>query len=267
VRYLALNQDGSVAVIVVCPATITRLADGLVVHFLGQYRTDPQPGQPGGCYLWGWTEREGRVYPAQIRVGTEQFDLGDLAPDSVAGHWIEFYDIATMVIDKWVPARRLRVRRVRPCRKDEIPTDRSYRAAWTDDGSRIVHDMAKAKAIFVARLRALRNEALATLDGPWMRSLGQGQVADAQQAEADRQRLRNLPQQLARAISRADTIEALDALWPADLPQPWRRAAEAPSPSPFRELELAQAGLRELLDRLARDQPVDLPLMGTHEAA
>lgn len=94
---------------------------------------------------------------------------------------------------------------------DEIPTDRKYRAAWTDTGAGISHDMGKARGICLARLRAQRNEKLAELDKDWMRASGQ-KSGDAELIEAKRQELRDFPQDVADTLNAAKDIEALKAI-------------------------------------------------------
>ena len=91
----------------------------------------------------------------------------------------------------------------------DVPSDRSYRDAWTDDGRAIVHDMPKARAIHLARLRKQRDARLAELDGPWMRATGQRDTAEADRVEAERQELRDLPSRIASALDAAETVDAL----------------------------------------------------------
>lgn len=96
-----------------------------------------------------------------------------------------------------------------------LPADRTFRNAWADDGSTIGHDMAKAKAIHMDRIRAARAPKLEELDAQWMRATGQSKTAEVAQIEALRQKLRDLPQTL--DLSKAATVEELKSIWPADL--------------------------------------------------
>lgn len=92
----------------------------------------------------------------------------------------------------------------------EIPRDRTYRAAWVDDGKAIVHDLPRAKDVHRKRIRRLRGGALAELDGQWMRAFGKKDAASAEQIEAKRQRWRDAPADL--RIETASSIEDLKAI-------------------------------------------------------
>ena len=113
----------------------------------------------------------------------------------------------------------------------EVPTDRTYRNAWTHDGKDFGHDMAKAREIHLDLVRNARADALGALDRDYTKLSGQALAADAiadkavkdaklaeaAAVEAKRQALRDAPQTL--DVESAATIEELKALWPADLPR------------------------------------------------
>ena len=103
-------------------------------------------------------------------------------------------------------------------RRDELPTDRTYRDAWEHDGIKVQHNMPKARAIHLAHLRQARVDKLGALDAEWMKATGQNKKQDADAIEAQRQALRDLPTTL--ALDAATTVEALKALWPEGLPRP-----------------------------------------------
>lgn len=88
-----------------------------------------------------------------------------------------------------------------------IPTDRTYRAAWMDDGKKITHDMEKAKAIHADRLRAERKGLLDELDAQWMKAMGSKDEATADAVEAQRQVLRDVPAD--PRIAAAKTVDEL----------------------------------------------------------
>lgn len=92
----------------------------------------------------------------------------------------------------------------------DVPTDRTYRGAWSDDGNAIVHDMTRAREVHRDRLRRARAAALAELDGKWMRATGQGKTKEAAAIEAERQKLRDAPAD--PRIDAAETIKDLTAL-------------------------------------------------------
>lgn len=93
--------------------------------------------------------------------------------------------------------------------KDDVPTDRAYRDAWVESGGAITHDMPKARALHLTRLREKRDRRLAALDGPWMRAVGQGDKVEADRIETERQALRDLPQTLAPQLSAAQSVDEL----------------------------------------------------------
>lgn len=103
----------------------------------------------------------------------------------------------------------LRWRIVKPA---DVPQDRTYRAAWTDNGTAIVHDMEKVKAIALERVRTARTAAFQELDARWMRATGQGDVKAAAIVENERQALRDKPADLTAALDKAKTLAAVHAV-------------------------------------------------------
>lgn len=99
--------------------------------------------------------------------------------------------------------------------RDTLPSDRTFRNAWTHDGKTLSVDMAKARAIHMSRIRAARNQALAALDGETIRAVGKGDTASRDSVEARKETLRDMPQTFDLAVAR--TPEDLAALWPAGL--------------------------------------------------
>lgn len=90
----------------------------------------------------------------------------------------------------------------------EVPSDRTFRDAWTDTDVGVIHDIEKAREIKRAQLRLERAPLLAELDAEWMRATGQKQdqtIIDA--IEAQRQALRDAPADL--RIDAANTVEEL----------------------------------------------------------
>lgn len=94
---------------------------------------------------------------------------------------------------------------------DEMP-DRTFRDAWTDNGRAISVQMEKARAIHMGRIRAARAAVLSVLDVEFSRALGQKNDAVVAEVEAKRQTLRDIPQTF--DLTKADSPEALKALWP-----------------------------------------------------
>lgn len=76
--------------------------------------------------------------------------------------------------------------------------------------------MDKARTLHRAQLRAARPPKFADLDGKWMKAVATNDTAEAERCEAERQVLRDLPQD--PNIDAAKTPRELKALWPNDLP-------------------------------------------------
>jgi len=88
----------------------------------------------------------------------------------------------------------------------DLPTDREFRNAWSDDGRAIGHDMSKARGLHLERLRADRVPRLEALDREWSRATGQKRTAEATRIEAERQALRDMPTRVQPALDAAQTI-------------------------------------------------------------
>lgn len=103
--------------------------------------------------------------------------------------------------------------------QDYVPTDRAYNGARIDTGTAIEHDMAKAREVHLAILRAKRTTELIALDTDWMRATGQVKPTEVDAIEAQRQALRDMPVDLAPQIEAAQTIDELKAIkLPTDIP-------------------------------------------------
>jgi hypothetical protein len=87
-----------------------------------------------------------------------------------------------------------------------IPSDRTFRNAWTLKGKAIEHDMAKAKAIAHERRRAARAEEFAPLDDIISKRIP---GTTAEEAEVGRQRIRDKYAKQQAAIDAATTVDQL----------------------------------------------------------
>ena len=87
----------------------------------------------------------------------------------------------------------------------DLPSDRTFRAAWTDDNltSTVDVDMDKARNIHMHNIRLARNAKLKDLDVEQLKGID---VSSTKQA------LRDLPQTF--DLSGATTPDELQALWP-----------------------------------------------------
>jgi hypothetical protein len=101
---------------------------------------------------------------------------------------------------------------------DELPKNRLFRSAWVDDGYKIGHDLDKARAIHLDRMRYHRGVSLEELDRKWMRATGQGKKKEAAEIEKKRQALRDIPVTLKEAIDSAKTPEEITSVWHEYLP-------------------------------------------------
>ena len=94
-----------------------------------------------------------------------------------------------------------------------VPTDRTFRGAWSFNGDAVDVDMAAAKDIWRDKIRQARTEQLTALDTAFMKALETG--ADTTQITADKQALRDAPTHA--DIDAATTPEELSAVQPAGL--------------------------------------------------
>ena len=94
-----------------------------------------------------------------------------------------------------------------------VPTDRTFRGAWSFSGDAVEVDMTAARDIWRDKIRQARTDLLAALDTAFMKALETG--ADTTQITADKQALRDAPTD--PAIDAATTPEELAAVQPAGL--------------------------------------------------
>lgn len=97
----------------------------------------------------------------------------------------------------------------RVTRQDNIPKDRTFRGAWTDDLSTETVDVniEKARAIHTDRLRAVRNEKLTQLDILYQRALEDGDEVAKAQVAARKKALRDFTKD--PKLLNAATVEEL----------------------------------------------------------
>lgn len=93
-----------------------------------------------------------------------------------------------------------------------VPQDRKFRDAWTPA---LTVDMPKAREIHMGRIRKARDDELRRTDGLMARASEQGNTAGGAKLRAERQILRDIPQNF--VLSGAKTPDDLKALWPEGL--------------------------------------------------
>lgn len=95
---------------------------------------------------------------------------------------------------------------------NEVPADRTFRAAWVAGEAGISVDMGKAREIHRARMRVARAPKLCALDVAYLRSDEQGDAAEKQRVIVAKQALRDVVSD--PAIESASTPEDLKMIWP-----------------------------------------------------
>ena len=99
----------------------------------------------------------------------------------------------------------------------DIPVTRDFRNCWRSNGAKIAVDMPLARDEHMANIRRARDAMLAKKDGEWVKEFSRGNQAMVDAIEAERQKLRDVPQTIDAGVRDATTPEALKAMWPADL--------------------------------------------------
>jgi hypothetical protein len=94
--------------------------------------------------------------------------------------------------------------------------DRTFRDAWSDDGSTLAEDMPRARLIHMDRIRVARNTELAAKDITFMRAVESGDTAAQATIATEKQVLRDLPATF--NLSGKNTSSTLHAAWPTELP-------------------------------------------------
>lgn len=112
-------------------------------------------------------------------------------------------------IAKWPQEKRAQVLRVRAIDLAQVPTDRTYRDAWTPN---LTVDMEKARSIQRDRVRAARAPLLQALDVEYMKALEMGDTAAMEFIAGEKQALRDAPAD--PRINAASTPEELKAILP-----------------------------------------------------
>ena len=99
---------------------------------------------------------------------------------------------------------------------EAIPTDRSYRGAWTDTTPELTIDIdiVKAREIHLQRIRIKRNDELSKLDVEVMKAQDIGDTEKLAQIRQRKQELRDLPTTLRPALDAANSVDELKAIQP-----------------------------------------------------
>ena len=99
----------------------------------------------------------------------------------------------------------------------ELPRDRRFRNSWRHDLSkRIDVQMPLARQEHMDRIRQVRDKELEKLDVEMLKAIEADDRPKQNELAVKRQRLRDIPQDF--DLDGAHDSDALDALWPSDLP-------------------------------------------------
>ena len=115
------------------------------------------------------------------------------------------------IVKKWPESERLKVVSFHAIRDSEIPTDRTYRNAWTWNG-KIEHDMVKARNIHRDRMREARKPKLEAMDIAYVRADEAGNTLLKSQIAAKKQVLRDIT--ILPTIEASTTVDQLKTVWP-----------------------------------------------------
>ena len=96
-----------------------------------------------------------------------------------------------------------------------VPSDRSFRGAWSLSGSVISEDLTKATEIFKDKIREVRKPLLDAEDVVYMKALEADDSAAKSASVTKKNALRDATDD--SAISAATTIDELKAAWDADV--------------------------------------------------
>ena len=115
-----------------------------------------------------------------------------------------------------LPATATNVRRIEA---EEISETRDFRNAWEQgtDGT-IQTNMPKARSIHMGKIRDARVGVLSSLDKDWSKFTGQKKTVEADEVEAKRQALRDIPQTF--DLERYTTTRTLLRAWPKEIERP-----------------------------------------------
>jgi hypothetical protein len=105
---------------------------------------------------------------------------------------------------------------VREIDEAELPSGRTFRSQWRDDGQGVIVDMPLAREAKMAAIRAKRNKLLVESDGKMMGAQEKGDAAKANTLKTKRQQLRDIPQNVdLDAIATPEALEAFEPTWPS----------------------------------------------------
>lgn len=160
-------------------------------------------------------------------MGTKVIEVVDAETNEVSLQTVPV-DPQTDVVDKWVTSAKpewLPIFGWRIIMPEDIEANtgglkkpRAFRDAWRDNGTKVVHDMAKARAIKTGHIRAERDKRLPVEDIELMKATEAGDTPKADAIKAKKQKLRDMPATIQPdlgAITTPEALEAFEPAWPA----------------------------------------------------
>lgn len=129
-------------------------------------------------------------------------DLGELTEEQYEQH----------VLERSITPDALNIRTIND---EDLPISREFRNAWADNGRQIYIDLEKARLTHMQRIRYMRDLKLSVLDKELNRAIEQDKTEEVAIIKAEKQRLRDIPQQFDLSI--ANNAEELRTLWPDNL--------------------------------------------------
>lgn len=121
-------------------------------------------------------------------------------------------DLVAFELSRWQQSSPGQYVSHREIAASDLPSDRTYRNAWTDDGKTVTHDMVKARSLHRDLMRAARIPRFAVLDVAYLRADEKGDADGKAAVAAQRQALRDVT--AIAAIDSAQTLEELAQVWP-----------------------------------------------------
>lgn len=121
---------------------------------------------------------------------------------------------AQEAVDKWTPSQRAKVVSITKVNEADLPTDRTFRNAWTFDktAKKFGVDMTKAKGLWKEKLLTLRAEKAKQADKEMSDADALGDSVGKAQAQAKKAALNNVIP--TAEIDAAQTPEELKAIMP-----------------------------------------------------
>lgn len=132
-----------------------------------------------------YTQADGRVAVVTPIINT-------LRPDPATGNLVQHAEEISEAAAEQRAWDGLPKDAINPQWVDGVPSDRTFRDAWTLNGSTIEHDMAKCREIHKGRLREIRAPKLQALDAEYMKADEAGDSLKKAAIAAKKQALRDV---------------------------------------------------------------------------